>query len=92
MLSYTIRRLLQGLLTVLFIATATFVAIHSVPGAPLTNDKATGSARDTSAGRRASSQNTNNTQYKAATVAATNLNIFDSPQGTRTSYAWTPRI
>ncbi|MEM1434865.1 MAG: ABC transporter permease [Pseudomonadota bacterium] len=40
MLSYTIRRLLQGLLTVLFIATATFVAMHSVPGDPLTNDKA----------------------------------------------------
>lgn len=40
MLNYTIKRLLQGLITVWFIATATFIAMHSVPGDPLTQDKA----------------------------------------------------
>jgi len=37
---YALRRLLQGLLTVWFIATATFIAMHSVPGNPLMTDKA----------------------------------------------------
>jgi len=37
---YTLKRLAQGLITVWFIATATFLAMHSVPGDPLTSDKA----------------------------------------------------
>ncbi len=41
MLSYTLKRLLYGLITVWFIATATFVAMHAVPGDPLLNEKAT---------------------------------------------------
>jgi ABC-type dipeptide/oligopeptide/nickel transport system permease component len=40
MLRYTIRRLFQGIITVWFIATATFVAMHAVPGDPLIHDKA----------------------------------------------------
>jgi len=40
MLRYSIRRLLQGIITVWFIATATFVAMHSVPGDPLIQNKA----------------------------------------------------
>ncbi len=40
MLRYTLKRLLQGIITVWFIATATFLAMHSVPGDPLTSDKA----------------------------------------------------
>ncbi|XOV90380.1 MAG: ABC transporter permease [Pseudomonadota bacterium] len=40
MLAYTIKRLLAGVITVWFIATATFIAMHSVPGDPLMNDKA----------------------------------------------------
>ena len=40
MLKYTLKRLLQGIITVLFIATATFIAMHSVPGNPLANEKA----------------------------------------------------
>jgi ABC-type dipeptide/oligopeptide/nickel transport system permease component len=40
MFRYTIRRLLQGIITVWFIATATFVAMHSVPGDPLIQNKA----------------------------------------------------
>ena len=40
MLAYTFKRLLAGLVTVWFIATATFIAMHSVPGDPLMNDKA----------------------------------------------------
>ena len=40
MLRYTIRRLIQGIITVWFIATATFVAMHAVPGDPLIHDKA----------------------------------------------------
>jgi len=40
MLRYTIRRLIQGIITVWFIATATFVAMHAVPGDPLSGDKA----------------------------------------------------
>ena len=37
---YTLRRLIQGVITVWFIATATFAAMHAVPGDPLTSDKA----------------------------------------------------
>ncbi len=40
MLRYSIKRLLQGVITVWFIATATFIAMHAVPGDPLINDKA----------------------------------------------------
>ena len=40
MLRYTVVRLLQGVVTVWFIATATFFAMHLVPGDPLANDKA----------------------------------------------------
>src|SRR5262245_39904415 len=40
MLRYTIQRLIQGVITVWFIATATFLAMHAVPGNPLENDKA----------------------------------------------------
>ena len=41
MLTYTLKRLLQGIVTVWFIATATFVAMHAVPGDPLANERAT---------------------------------------------------
>jgi ABC-type dipeptide/oligopeptide/nickel transport system permease component len=37
---YTVRRLIQGVITVWFIATATFLAMHSVPGDPLTSERA----------------------------------------------------
>ena len=40
MLVYTIKRLIAGVITVWFIATATFIAMHQVPGDPLMNDKA----------------------------------------------------
>ena len=40
MLRYALKRLLQGVITVWFIATATFFAMHAVPGDPLMNDKA----------------------------------------------------
>lgn len=40
MFIYTLKRLLAGLVTVWFIATATFIAMHQVPGDPLMNDKA----------------------------------------------------
>jgi len=40
MLTYTLKRLGTGLLTVYFIATATFFAMHMVPGDPLTGNKA----------------------------------------------------
>ena len=40
MLSYIARRLLSGVITVWFIATATFMGMHMVPGDPLLNDKA----------------------------------------------------
>ena len=40
MLRYALKRLAQGILTVFFIATATFFGMHSVPGDPLANDKA----------------------------------------------------
>jgi ABC-type dipeptide/oligopeptide/nickel transport system permease component len=39
--SYTLKRLLQGALTVWFIATVTFAAMHMVPGDPLSSEKAT---------------------------------------------------
>ncbi len=38
---YALKRLLQGLVTIWFIATATFAAMHAVPGDPLSNEKAT---------------------------------------------------
>ncbi len=37
---YTAKRLFQGIVTVWFIATATFIAMHLVPGDPLASDKA----------------------------------------------------
>lgn len=37
---YTIKRLAQGVLTVWFIATATFLAMHNVPGDPLSDERA----------------------------------------------------
>ena len=37
---YTFKRLMQGIITVWFIATATFFAMHAVPGDPLSGDKA----------------------------------------------------
>ncbi len=40
MFIYTIKRLIAGVITVWFIATATFIAMHQVPGDPLMNDKA----------------------------------------------------
>lgn len=40
MLKYSLKRLLQGIITVWFIATATFIAMHSVPGNPLASEKA----------------------------------------------------
>ncbi|MCM2279034.1 MAG: ABC transporter permease [Oligoflexia bacterium] len=40
MASYILKRVLWGLLTVYFIATATFVAMHSVPGDPIMGAKA----------------------------------------------------
>lgn len=40
MIKYTLKRLLAGVITVWFIATATFIAMHSVPGDPLMNEKA----------------------------------------------------
>lgn len=40
MLKYISKRLLHGLITVWFIATATFVAMHAVPGDPLSGEKA----------------------------------------------------
>ena len=41
MLTYTLKRILQGIVTVWFIATATFIAMHAVPGDPLANQRAT---------------------------------------------------
>ncbi|MBT7389055.1 MAG: ABC transporter permease [Gammaproteobacteria bacterium] len=41
MLKYTLGRILSGLITIWFIATATFLAMHAVPGDPLMNEKAT---------------------------------------------------
>ena len=39
MLAYILKRLVQGAVTVWFIATATFVAMHAVPGNPLRGEK-----------------------------------------------------
>jgi ABC-type dipeptide/oligopeptide/nickel transport system permease component len=39
-LAYSLKRLLYGVVTVFFIATATFAAMHAVPGDPLTTGKA----------------------------------------------------
>jgi len=41
MLGYALKRLAQGIITIWFIATATFVAMHAVPGDPLTGEKIT---------------------------------------------------
>ena len=41
MASYIFKRLIQGVITVWFIATATFAAMHAVPGDPLTSERAT---------------------------------------------------
>jgi ABC-type dipeptide/oligopeptide/nickel transport system permease component len=41
MTGYIFKRLIQGIITVWFIATATFAAMHLVPGDPLTSEKAT---------------------------------------------------
>ncbi len=41
MMRFIGKRLVQGLITVWFIATATFFAMHNVPGDPLLNDRAT---------------------------------------------------
>lgn len=40
MTAFIVKRLLSGLITIWFIATATFVAMHLVPGDPLANTKA----------------------------------------------------
>jgi ABC-type dipeptide/oligopeptide/nickel transport system permease component len=39
-LRYILKRLLHGLITVWFIATVTFIAMHAVPGDPLSGEKA----------------------------------------------------
>lgn len=39
MLKYTIKRIIQGIVTVWFIASVTFIAMHSVPGDPLTGER-----------------------------------------------------
>ena len=41
---YVLKRLIQGIVTVWFIATATFFAMHNVPGDPLLNDRAVSEA------------------------------------------------
>lgn len=41
MLSYILKRILQGIITIWFIASATFIAMHNVPGDPLLSEKAT---------------------------------------------------
>ena len=40
MIRYIIKRLIQGIITVWFIATATFFGMHAVPGDPLAGEKA----------------------------------------------------
>ncbi len=40
MWTYSLKRILQGIVTVWFIATATFFVMHNVPGDPLSGDKA----------------------------------------------------
>jgi ABC-type dipeptide/oligopeptide/nickel transport system permease component len=39
--AYLLKRIIQGIVTVWFIASATFVAMHNVPGDPLLDEKAT---------------------------------------------------
>ncbi len=39
MLGYIFKRLIQGVITIWFIATATFIAMHAVPGDPLSGEK-----------------------------------------------------
>ena len=39
MTQFIIKRILYGLLTIWFIATATFFAMHNVPGNPLSDEK-----------------------------------------------------
>jgi len=39
MLNYVLKRVLSGVITVWFIATATFMAMHAVPGDPLSSEK-----------------------------------------------------
>ena len=39
MLSYIVKRLIQGVITIWFIATATFIAMHVVPGDPLAGER-----------------------------------------------------
>ncbi len=39
MLKYILKRVLSGVVTVWFIATATFIAMHAVPGDPLSSEK-----------------------------------------------------
>ena len=39
MLAYTLKRIVQGIITVWFIATATFIAMHLVPGDPLSGER-----------------------------------------------------
>ena len=39
MLNYILKRVISGVVTVWFIATATFMAMHAVPGDPLSSDK-----------------------------------------------------
>ena len=39
MLNYVLKRVLSGVVTVWFIATATFMAMHAVPGDPLSSEK-----------------------------------------------------
>ena len=41
MLGYVLKRLAQGVVTIWFIATATFVAMHAVPGDPLSGERMT---------------------------------------------------
>ncbi len=41
LVAYTFKRLVQGVITVWFIATATFAAMHAVPGDPLMSERAT---------------------------------------------------
>lgn len=40
MMRYALKRILTGLITIWFIASATFLAMHMVPGDPLADDKA----------------------------------------------------
>lgn len=40
MTQFILKRLLSGVITIWFIATATFIGMHSVPGDPLANEKA----------------------------------------------------